>query len=146
MLHYFPTGLLENLVICQELDFATGVDPHRNCFEWLKGFDIVEPIKDNDGKYYLKDVAREVIRKSLFNDNRIKFREIHSLLQKHFEDEANREVPHDCCGSEKYTNPNWTTYTSEAIYHAFFNLSREEGKQYFLIHFFTSRYLVVRQM
>jgi tetratricopeptide (TPR) repeat protein len=84
--------------------------------------------------------VRDVIRKSLFNDNRIKFREIHSLLQKYFEDEANREVPRESCESEKYTNPDWSQYTAEAIYHAFFNLSREDGKRYFLTHFFTSRF------
>ena len=83
---WFDRSLLESLVHCQNLDFATGVDPHRNCFDWLKSFNIVEPVKDNDGKYCLKDVARNAIRKSLFNDNRTKFREIHSLLQKYFED------------------------------------------------------------
>ena len=137
---WFDRSLLEFLVHCQDLEFATGVDPHRNCFDWLKRFDIVEPVKDDDGKYCLKDVARDVIRKSLFNDNRIKFREIHSLLQKYFEDEANREVPQECCESEKYTNPDWIRYTAEAIYHAFFNLPREDGKHYFLTHFFASRY------
>ena len=137
---WFDRSLLECLVHCQDLEFATGVDMHRNCFEWLKGFDIVEPVKDNDGKYCLKDVARDVIRKSLFNDNRIKFRGIHSFLQKYFEDEANCEVPQESCESEKYTNPDWSQYTAEAIYHAFFNLSREDGKRYFLTHFFTSRF------
>ena len=137
---WFDKPLLQKLVACRDLDFVTGVDPNLNCFEWLKGYDLVDFVEDSNYRYCLKDVARDVIRQSLHGNNSNEFRNIHSQLQKYFEELANQEVPPDLYESEKYENEIWCRYTAEAIYHAFFNLRRDECKQYFLNHFFASRF------
>ncbi len=137
---WFDKPLLQSLVACRDLDFVTGVDPSLNCFEWLKGYDLVDFVEDSNYRYCLKDVARDVIRQSLHGNNSNEFRNIHSQLQKYFEELADQEVPPDLYESEKYENEIWCRYTAEAIYHAFFNLRRDECKQYFLNHFFASRF------
>jgi tetratricopeptide (TPR) repeat protein len=137
---WFDKHLLQSLVSCRDLDFVTGVDPSLNCFEWLKGYDLVDFVEDSNYRYCLKDVARDVIRQSLHGNNSNEFRNIHAQLQKYFEELADREVPPDLYESEKYENEIWCRYTAEAIYHAFFNLRRDECKQYFLNHFFASRF------
>ena len=137
---WFDEPLLQSLVARQDLDFVTGVDPSLNCFEWLKSYDLVEFVEKSNYRYCLKDVARDVIRQSLNGKNSNKFQELHSQLQKYFEKLADREVPPDLYESEKYENEIWCRYTAEAIYHAFFNLRRDECKQYFLNHFFASRF------
>jgi tetratricopeptide (TPR) repeat protein len=137
---WFDKPLLQSLVACRDLDFVTGVDPNLNCFEWLKGYDLVDFVEDSNYRYCLKDVARDVIRQSLYGNNPKEFQDIHSQLQKYFEELADREVPPDLYESEKYENEIWCRYTAEAIYHAFFNLRRDDCKQYFLNHFFASRF------
>jgi tetratricopeptide (TPR) repeat protein len=137
---WFDKLLIKKLVTHQDLDFQADFDPMFDCFDWLKRFNAVEYIRDSDGKYCLKDVARDAIRKSLYSDDRSKFRAIHSLLREYFEDEANQEVTLNSCESEKYGNLDWIRYTTEAIYHAFFSLRGEDGKHYFLHHFLSSRY------
>ncbi|MCY7332124.1 MAG: tetratricopeptide repeat protein, partial [Pseudanabaena sp. CAN_BIN31] len=137
---WFDKPLLQSLVASQDLDFVIGVDPSLNCFEWLKGYDLVEFVENSNYRYCLKDIARDVIRQSLHGNSSNEFRNIHSQLQKYFEELANQEVPLDLYESEKYENEIWCRYTAEAIYHAFFNLRRDECKQYFLNHFFASRF------
>ena len=137
---WFDKPLLQSLVACRDLDFVTGVDPSLNCFEWLKGYNLVDFVEDSNYRYCLKDIARDVIRKSLHGNSSNEFRNIHSQLQKYFEELADREVPPNLYESEKYENEIWCRYTAEAIYHAFFNLRRDECKQYFLNHFFASRF------
>ncbi|WP_103668775.1 tetratricopeptide repeat protein [Pseudanabaena sp. BC1403] len=137
---WFDKPLLQKLVACRDLDFVTGVDPNLNCFEWLKGYDLVDFVEDSNYRYCLKDVARDVIRQSLHGNSANEFRNIHSQLQKYFEELADREVPPNLYESEKYENEIWCRYTAESIYHAFFNLRRDECKQYFLNHFFASRF------
>ncbi len=137
---WFDKTLLQSLVACRNLDFVTGVDPSLNCFEWLKSYNLVDFVENSNYKYCLKDVARDVIRQSLHGNSSNEFRNIHSQLQKYFEELANQEVPPDLYESEKYENEIWCRYTAEAIYHAFFNLRRDECKQYFLNHFFASRF------
>jgi tetratricopeptide (TPR) repeat protein len=132
--------LLQSLVACRDLDFVTGVDESLDCFEWLKGYDLVEFVDKSNYRYCLKDIARDVIRQSLCGKESTKFRELHSQLQKYFEGLANKEVLPDLYESEKYENEDWCEYTAEAIYHAFFNLRYKECKLYFLNYFFASRF------
>ncbi len=137
---WFDKPLLQSLVVSQNLDFVTGVDESVDCFEWLKGYDLVEFVDKSNYRYCLKDIARDVIRQSLCGKESTKFRELHSQLQKYFEALANKEVLPDLYESEKYENEDWCEYTAEAIYHAFFNLRYKECKLYFLNYFFASRF------
>ena len=135
----FDQSLVEHLTIIHDLKFFQDADPHFNHFNWLKQFSFVE--YDEEGYYRLKDVAKDRIRESLFQQNQGKtFREIHLILHKYFEELCNEEVPQDSPVSEQYKNPLWCQYRAEAIYHAFYSLRRNECKFYFLNYFFASRY------
>jgi tetratricopeptide (TPR) repeat protein len=133
---WFDRSAIASLANWQGLDFAKGVDPSLNCFDWLKERDFVE-FTGSNGRYRLGDVARDIIHLSLATNER---KEIHAHLQQYFEDLADQEVPPERWDGEKYENSVWCAYTAEAMYHAFFNLRRDGWQVYFLKHFFASHY------
>ncbi|NMF60513.1 tetratricopeptide repeat protein [Pseudanabaena yagii] len=133
---WFDRSAITSLANWQGLDFAKGVDPNLNCFDWLKDRDFVE-FTGSNGRYRLGDVARDIIHFSLEPNER---KEIHAHLQQYFEDLADQEVPPELWDGEKYESSVWCAYTAEAMYHAFFNLRRDGWQVYFLKHFFASRY------
>jgi tetratricopeptide (TPR) repeat protein len=133
---WFDRSAIASLANWQGLDFAKGVDPSLNCFDWLKDRDFVE-FTGSNGRYRLGDVARDIIHFSLEPNER---KGIHAHLQQYFEDLADEEVPTECWDGEKYENSVWCAYTGEAMYHSFFNLRRDGWQVYLLKHFFASRY------
>lgn len=139
---WFDQPLLEKMANFLDLDFNEGVDVSQNCFEWLKQLDIVEYVRESNGKYCIKDVARDTIRNHLHQrKNNNDFRKIHTKLKTYFEEIAQQFVPQDYA-LEKYQDPDWCRCTAEAIYHAFFSLRDTECRIYFLNHFFASRFFM----
>jgi len=121
----------------QGIDFETVADTTLDCFEWLTQRDFVELVQS---RYRLDDVARDVFRLSLYQEDRNQFRHAHELLAKYFEEQANQEVSSESPAHAKYENPDWRQYTAEFLYHALF-AKRDEGQRQFLSHLFASRYL-----
>ncbi|MBD2295908.1 tetratricopeptide repeat protein [Anabaena sphaerica FACHB-251] len=134
---WFDRPLIQYLMQRQGIDFETGANDSLNCFDWLNQCDFVEFVQ---GHYRLDDVARDVFRLSLYQEDRNQFRETHELLAKYFELLANQEVSADSPPPEKYENADWRKYTAEFLYHALF-VRRDEGQRQFISHLFASRYL-----
>ncbi|MBD1893758.1 tetratricopeptide repeat protein [Coleofasciculus sp. FACHB-129] len=134
---WFDRSLIEQLMKRQGIDFETGADATLDCFDWLTQRDFVELVQ---GRYRLDDVARDVFRRSLWDEEKNKFRRTHELLASYFEQQANQEVSPDSSAPAKYENPDWREYTAESIYHALF-ANRDDGQYQLITHFFAGAYL-----
>ncbi|MBD1878113.1 tetratricopeptide repeat protein [Coleofasciculus sp. FACHB-T130] len=133
---WFDESLIQKLIVANGLDFQTGADTSLNCFEWLSQQELVI----EDDHFYLKDVARDVLRRWQCKANQRKFRETHALLAKYFERLANEEVHPDNAPPDQYENSKWREYTAESIYHALF-ANRDSGQRQLMTHFFAGTYL-----
>jgi tetratricopeptide (TPR) repeat protein len=133
---WFDRSLIEQLMKRQGIDFETGADATLDCFDWLTKRDFVELVQ---GRYRLDDVARDVFRRSLWDEEKNKFRRTHELLASYFEQQANQEVSPDSSAPAKYENPDWREYTAESIYHALF--ANRDGQRQLITHFFAGAYL-----
>ena len=143
---WFNRSLIEYLIESQNLNFQISVgekgekdekDEKLNCFDWLKQLDFVESAQNY---HRLDDVARDVFRRSFWQDYEEKFRQIHALLASYFEQKATNEVPTSSSPPDQYENPEWRKYTAEYLYHGLF-AKRSDCEQKFFSHLFTSCYL-----
>ncbi|NER21505.1 MAG: tetratricopeptide repeat protein [Symploca sp. SIO1C2] len=89
---WFDKALIQQLLNAQNLDFDSTADDTDNGFDWLTKQDFVELVQHC---YRLDDVARDVFRLSLWQEDRERFYQIHGLLADYFEELAHREVPPD---------------------------------------------------
>jgi tetratricopeptide (TPR) repeat protein len=133
---WFDEALIQKLMEANGIDFHTAVDANVNSFEWLIGREFAI----EEDYFRLKDVARDVLRRSQCKANHKKFRETHALLAKYFQRLANEEVNAEQAAPSRYENSKWREYTAESIYHALF-ANRDEGQHQLLTHFFAGAYL-----
>ena len=134
---WFDKALIRQLLNSHSLDFDSAADDKDNCFDWLTKRDFVELAQH---RYRLDDVARDVFRLSLWQEDKKLFAQIHGLLADYFEELANWEVSPDSPPPEKYNNPDWRSNTAEYLYHALFS-RRSNTQLAFISHLFASRYL-----
>ena len=134
---WFDKSLIKYLTNNQDIDFDCGADARLNCFDWLAERDFVEFVQ---GCYRLDDVARDVFRLSLYQEDRNRFCATHQLLADYFKQQADREVSPNKSIVEKYDNAYWLKYTTEFMYYSLF-ANKEEGQRQLISHIFTSRYL-----
>ena len=133
----FNKSLIKYLVSSQELNFDNQVDEKVNWFKWLEKLDFVE---FSDNNYRLDDVARDVFRLSLFQEDKQQFRQVNNLLAKYYEMKAIEELPPDGSPPQIYENLEWREYIAESLYHAFF--AREKHcETKFLSHLSIACYL-----
>jgi tetratricopeptide (TPR) repeat protein len=132
----FDKALIRHLMNSQNLDFEIAANDTLNCFEWLRQRDFVEFAQH---RYFLDDVAREVFRLSLWQEDKEQFYQIHELLADYFEERANQEVPIDSPPSAQYENLNWCEHITEFLYHALFS-RRGDTQRQFIFYLFASRY------
>lgn len=107
-----------------------------NWFEWLIQRHFVN--LDND-RYHFDDLARQVFRRSLFQEDRERFYAYHKQLADYFNKKASRILP----GKPtflKYEDPEWCEYIGEFLYHACF-AQDENFESQFIYHLFASSYL-----
>jgi len=133
---WFDRGLIQYLMNSQTIDFDTAADDSLNCFEWLKQRDFVQPVQH---RHRLDDVARDVFRKSLWEEDEKQFHQIHELLANYYEEQATREVPSDSPPPARYENSDWRKSIAEFLYHALFSRASDCQHQ-FISHLFASRY------
>ena len=134
---YFDESLIKHLVTSQELDFDKTVDLKVNRFEWLTNLDFVEFTHNT---HRLDDVARDVFRLSLWQEDKDQFRQVNDLLAKYYEDKAIAEVPPDSSDPKMYENREWREYIAQSLYHALF-ARQEDWENKFLTHLFCGCYL-----
>jgi len=134
---WFNQALIRELLNSQNLDFYSAADKRDNCFDWLTKRDFVEFAQH---RHRLDDVARDVFRLSLWQEDSELFYQIHGLLADYFEELANREVPHNSSPPAKYNHPDWRSNIAEFLYHALFT-RRSNTELSFISHLFASGYL-----
>jgi tetratricopeptide (TPR) repeat protein len=133
---WFDQALIEDLTTNPKLEIVNVVDTQLDCFEWLTQLDFVELFQHS---YRLDDVARDVFRLSLWQENRKQFCQVHYVLACYFEQKANAEVPADSSPRLQYENGEWREYTGEFLYHYLFAKQQDSEKK-FLSHLFESCY------
>lgn len=106
--NWFDQRAIQRLLSSQE---------DRDWFEWLKQQHFVEFAQR---RYRFDDVARDVFRQALWDNDRRQFQQTHTTLARYFEAEANQEVTLESPPSVKYKNSDWRGYRSEFLYHALF--------------------------
>ncbi len=134
---WFNQSLIKYLVTSQELNFDNEVNPELNCFEWLAKLDFVEYANYT---HRLDDVARDVFRLSLWQEDQDQFRQVNDLLAKYYDNKATSEVAPDSSPPKMYENREWREYIAESLYHALF-ARQEDWENKFLTHLFCGCYL-----
>ncbi|MFQ4138812.1 tetratricopeptide repeat protein [Nodosilinea sp. PGN35] len=95
-----------------------GATSHGACLEWLREQTFVEPM--SGGRWRLDDVARDVFRMALWQEDRPRFERTHDLLARYFKAKANQAVTAATPTSEKYENPDWLEPMAGHLYHLTF--------------------------
>ena len=134
--HSFNQSLIKDLVRSQEIDFDNAVDTELNCFEWLAKLDFVE---FSHNIYSLDDVARDVFRISLCQEDEDKFRQVNDLLAKYYEDKAIKEIFPESSPRQMYDSPEWKKYTANSLYHILF-ARKQDCEIKFLNYLFAACY------
>ncbi len=89
-----------------------------SCFDWLTEQTFVEPV--SAGQRRVDDVARDVFRASLWQEDQAMFERIHDLLARYFKAISDKAVAPNTPTSEKYENPDWRKPRAEYLYHLLF--------------------------
>ena len=128
--------MINYLVTSHKLNLDNEVNPELNWFEWLAKLDFVEFTQNT---HRLDDVARDVFRLSLWQEDKDQFQQVNDLLTKYYEDKAINEVPPDSSYSKIYENLEWREYTAQSLYHALF-ARQQDWDINFLSHLFIACY------
>lgn len=129
---WFNRQVLQSVLEVQALEIDV-----QEAFAWLTQQSFVEFVQH---QYRLDDVARDVFRLSLWQEDKQQFYVVHDALATYFAQEADAEVPPDSPPPALYDNPDWRRYTTEVIYHSLFT-RREDAQLLFLTHLFAAVYL-----
>jgi hypothetical protein len=135
---WFNLKLIQHLVEQQQLNFCSAVDGQLNTFEWLihRTF-FVESIGQG---YRLDDVARDVFRRSLWQEDPDHFHDIHGLLADYFLAQSDRAVPPDSPPPAKYNDAAWHNPRAEFLYYLLLS-RRPNCQQPFLSHLLEAQHL-----
>jgi len=132
----FDRVLIQKLMEHHGLDFATAADEERNCYGWLVERTFVELVQ---GRQRLDDVARDVFRQALLQDDPEAFRETHQFLADYCKAKSDAEVPPDATYPARYNNPDWRRWRADYLYHLFPSRAPESQHQ-FRTHLFEARH------
>ena len=91
------------------------------CLTWLKEQTFVEPL--SSGRWRLDDVARDVFRLALGQEDQPRFKRTHDLLARYFKTKSSQAVAAQTPTTEKYENPDWREPRGEYLYHLSFTQS-----------------------
>ena len=133
----FDRAMIRYLLGRVELGLQQDADNAEGYFEWLKDLDFVEFTK---GHYRLDDVARDVFRKSYFQENQNLFRKTHALLANYFQKQADDLVTPEMLLPEQYEDDGWRELMAECLYYNFFGKGKA-GLQKYIEQVFTAVYL-----
>lgn len=106
-------------------------------FTWLKKRVFVEPI---EAGYRLNDVARDILRQALWQDNPSQFQYIHTELTCFYKRKADRCLTESSTVFEQYEDEDWCNYISEYLYHLLFS-GNTNAKEQFISYLFSAHYL-----
>jgi tetratricopeptide (TPR) repeat protein len=139
---WFDATLIEQLAQQLNLSPPTCRNPavqfQSTCFTWLREQTFIEPV--SGGRLRVDDVARDVFRASLWQENQSQFERIHDLLARYFKAKTDHLAPSHIPTSEKYSNPDWRELRAEYLYHlTFTNKSTLENS--WLCHLLEASYL-----
>ncbi|MBE9099313.1 tetratricopeptide repeat protein [filamentous cyanobacterium LEGE 07170] len=91
------------------------------------------------GRQRLDDVARDVFRQALFQDDPELFQQTHQFLADYCKAKADAEVSPDAPYPARYENPDWRTWRADYLYHLL--TSRNSNSQLqFRTHLLEARY------
>ncbi|MEG5062893.1 tetratricopeptide repeat protein [Microcoleus sp. B3-A4] len=134
---WFDRAMIRYLLGSVELGLQQDADNAEGYFEWLKDLDFVEFTK---GHYRLDDVARDVFRKSYFQENQNLFRKTHALLADYFQQQADKLVTAEMFLPDQYEDEEWRKLMAECLYYNLFGKGKE-GLQKYIEQVFTGVYL-----
>ena len=139
---WFDATLIESLA--QQLQISPPTFRNRSaqtqtaCFAWLKEQTFVEPTAK--GRLRVDDVARDVFRASLWQENQPMFERAHDLLARYFKAKSDQVVPASTATSEKYENPDWRELRAEYLYYLLFT-QQPTSHNTWLSHLLEATYL-----
>lgn len=126
--HWFDRSIVQYIISKSDckLDFLTS-ENELDCFEWLKRRDF---IKFAQYQYQLDDVARDIFRFSLWQENQRKFCQAHEILSNYFEArfKGQEEISHNSHAKDNVA----TAHFSEYIYHSLF--CSPDGSQFKMLN------------
>jgi tetratricopeptide (TPR) repeat protein len=136
---WFDRAMIRYLLRGVDLGLQQDADNAEGYFEWLKDSYFVEFTK---GHYRLDDVARDVFRKSYFQENQNQFRKTHALLADYFQQQADELVTPEMFLPDQYEDEEWRELMAECLYYNLFGKGKE-GLQKYIEQVFTAVYLQV---
>jgi tetratricopeptide (TPR) repeat protein len=134
---WFDRAMIQNLLRSVDLGLQQDADNAEGYFEWLEDLDFVEFTK---GHYRLDDVARDVFRKSYFQEDKTLFRKTHALLADYLQKQADDLVTPEMLLPAQYEDEEWRELIAEFLYYNLFGNGNEGLKKY-IEQVFTAVYL-----
>jgi len=133
---WFDASIMRHLLEKQGLSLTIG-NQFSSIFDWLIERDFVECPEKH---YRLDDVARDVFRLSLLEEDEDRFYQTHFLLAEYFQQRSDRKVLPDSPPPAKYNNSDWRSCIAEYLYYLLF-ADRPDFQIQFVSHLFATRYL-----
>ncbi len=126
----FDAGLVKYLL--DKLELPPLIDG-LNCYEWLK-----EQHFFKQGAARLDDVARDVFRRSLWQEDSESFMKVYHYLAEYFKAKSDRYASPESSYVDKYENDDWLIARSEYLYHRMF--AEQVDTEEFTSHLLESLY------
>lgn len=134
---WFDRSMILYLIKNDAFGLQQDANNTENLFEWLKKSDFIDSIK---GQYCFDDVARDVFRKSYFQEDRNQFRKTNDLLADYFKQQADETFDPQSLLPDPYEDEDWRRYISEFLYYGLFGKGRG-GLLHYIELIFVSVYL-----
>jgi tetratricopeptide (TPR) repeat protein len=140
---WFDRGIIREILASQSaINFEDNIDGYPDAMEWLQNRDFVEYVQ---GKYRLDDVARDVFREGLWQEDRQLFQQVNQQLAQYFQTLADSEIFPDSSPRQCYENEQWCDYIAEGLYYGLYGGTKESLGELicrFLESFYFSQYEV----
>jgi tetratricopeptide (TPR) repeat protein len=134
--------ILEKLKIEHNVEFAAA---EQGYFDWLTDRSQTQFIEPHEDQYRLDDVARDVFRRSLFEEDENLFRIIQGLISADYLTESQKIEPENSEYCKKYENRDWRKKRSAYLYHLLLSADRSAAL-IFRNHFLESRYFQMDEL
>jgi tetratricopeptide (TPR) repeat protein len=136
--------VLKQLTESQGVDFAAAAGG-LGAFGWLTDREVMQFVEKRDGHYRLDDVARDVFRLSLFEEDEELFRVVQGVIAADYLEASNQEEPEDAGYRVRYENADWRGPRAAYLYHLLLSGERS-AELVFRSHLLEARYFRVDQL
>jgi tetratricopeptide (TPR) repeat protein len=117
----------------------------QSAFDWLVDREKMQFVERRDGHHRLDDVARDVFRMSLFEEDKEQFRLVQGVIAADYLAESQKVEPEDAGYAVRYKNADWRGPRAAYLYHLLLSSDRS-AELVFRSHLLEARHFGVDQL